>query len=144
MEDYEIRDIFRRSSTPDLWIDFTFNTGSSVSLQLQNNARISNPFSIRPTIGNHSREPALYAAIRIYIDCHFTIFACIGFTERGTSRFRDRECRVLTKDWRTPSDLPIFSENPCDLAPSPIMLQLDANSLDLTEFLIGYEVRDWI
>jgi predicted HTH transcriptional regulator len=32
MEDYEIRDLYRRASTPDLWIEFSFGTGKTKNL----------------------------------------------------------------------------------------------------------------
>jgi predicted HTH transcriptional regulator len=61
MEDYEIRDIYRRSTIPDLWIGFHFDAGLSTNITFLPEQEVSDPINLVATIGNRSREPALYS-----------------------------------------------------------------------------------
>jgi hypothetical protein len=107
MEDYEIRDLYRRATTPDLWIDFGFDEGKTTNLRFQPNSLRSEGISLRATIGNRSREPALYAVIRIYLDAQFTTLATGEFTSVGSAEFQKRPLNVYTKNWGIPGNLPI-------------------------------------
>jgi hypothetical protein len=57
MEEYEVRDVGRRSESPDLYLDLRVReTGTVAVVQLE------------PRIENRSSEPVLYATCRIYVD----------------------------------------------------------------------------
>jgi hypothetical protein len=142
MEDYEVRDIFRRATTPDLWMEFNFHTGKTADLQFQPNASSSNPIWLRASIGNRSHQPALYAVIRTYLDHSFTIVSdAQGFSRAGEVSTEDG--RHLNAYWRTWSiqqnDLPIFSET--DFPLPTFSITLDENAIRWPDFYIGYDIR---
>src|ERR1700730_5417427 len=83
MEDYEIRDMFHRSSTPDLYMDFVFDTGVTTTIPTSGQIRLN------ARIGNRSREPALYAAITVYIEHLFTITYGEGLSHGQTVELID-------------------------------------------------------
>src|SRR6266446_8886102 len=63
MEDYEIRDIFRRASTPDLWIRFGFgqDEAESTRLTFSPDSDVSDPITLAAFVSNRSNTPAEYA-----------------------------------------------------------------------------------
>jgi hypothetical protein len=142
MEDYEVRDIFRRATTPDLWVEFNFLTGKTADLQFQPNAASSNPIHLRASIGNRSQQPALCAVIRIYLDHSFTIVSdAQGFSRAGEVSTEDG--RHLNAYWRTWSiqqnDSPIFSET--DFPLPTFAITLDEDAIRWPDFYIGYDIR---
>jgi hypothetical protein len=56
MEEYEVRDVFRRMESPDLSLDLTVSGPPSDTTTLQ------------VFVTNSSPEPALYASIRVFVD----------------------------------------------------------------------------
>jgi hypothetical protein len=140
MEDYEVRDIFRRATTPDLWIDFSFDTGKTVEVNFRPAEASSHPISLYDYIGNQSQEPALYAVIGIYLDQNFTIVTDVqGFSRARAVTTDDR--RHLNAFWRRWSiqqnDLPIFSETRFQVSQYPFTFTLDEVSLRWPDFYIG-------
>jgi hypothetical protein len=121
MEDYEIRDIYRRASTPDLWIDFNFDTGKTTEVKFRPSAVASDPIMLHANIGNRSREPALYAVIQIYLDQNFTInTTAAGFSMGRAVTTNDRRpLNRFLKSWSIQNDLPIFSEIRFPVSNSP-------------------------
>ena len=70
MEDYEIRDILRRASAPDLFIVFKF-TENVTKIPIQFRSRdISEPIYLGAEIGNRSTTPA-HHALDIFLDQYF-------------------------------------------------------------------------
>jgi hypothetical protein len=141
MEDYEIRDIHRRASTPDLWVEFRFDTGAKEKIIFQHEASQSNPISLHGILGNRSREPAMYSVIKIYLDARFTLVSSAGFSPAGTVKIEGRSLNVISKAWAIPVNLPIFSEQPFALSEQPIRFSLAEEALGWLEFLIGYDIR---
>jgi hypothetical protein len=144
MEDYEIRDIYRRASTPDLWIDFSFNTGKTTEVRFRPSMAVSDPIWLQARIGNRSGEPALYAAIQIYLDQNSTIKTeASGFQRGGPATTEDRRhLHSFLKRWSIQqNDLPIFSEIRLLVADSPFTFTLDENSTRWLDFYIGYDIR---
>jgi len=137
MEDYEIRDIFRRASTPDLYIDFVFDTGKTTTT-----IPASGEIRLNALIGNRSREPALYAAITVYVDHLFTITYGEGLSQNRIVETSDRrKLRILEKNWGVPSQLPIFSEVRLRITDQPIVLTMDETALRWPDFYLGYDIR---
>jgi len=64
MEEYEVRDVSRRSESPDLYLDLTVAPMG-----------IGGVFRVDPRISNRATEPTLYATCRLYVDP--------GLTKRG-------------------------------------------------------------
>jgi hypothetical protein len=62
MEDYEIRDVFRRARTPDLFAKIRFENGRTVTdVKLAQGTDKSEPIQIQVILGNNSSEPAYYS-----------------------------------------------------------------------------------
>lgn len=104
MEDYEVRDVMRRSIGPDLYCgieidEVNFSEGW---------------VTIWPFIGNHSPEPALYAYIDVYVE---QIVYGVSYsppfeqTEDARCAFGDfvTGTRHLYAPWITPEQPPIFT-----------------------------------
>jgi hypothetical protein len=74
MYDYEIRDILRRATTPDLWIDFSFDPGfKATAVNFRPQTEVSDTIKLHARIGNKSQQPATYAVIKLFIDKAFTL-----------------------------------------------------------------------
>jgi len=69
MEEYEIRDIYRRAETPDLRIAFLLLS----SKNYVQGSPTDQPFLLRPYITNDAIEPANYAVIDILVDARLAI-----------------------------------------------------------------------
>ena len=141
MEDYEVRDLFRRATTPDLRIEFSFQSKTRHDLNFLPNRPKSANIPLRAKICNNSSEPALYAQITIYIE---TIFQCTGstlFTLMGESAFGGRQFSRYVRRWSIPNDFPIFAESPSNLDGLPYEFVLDESALDWPDFLVGYDIR---
>ncbi|MGY3445526.1 AlbA family DNA-binding domain-containing protein [Bradyrhizobium sp. USDA 4473] len=68
MHDYEIRDIMRRSTTPHLYVKFSFlDKRDRAHFDYKANEEISKPVLLLGTLGNQSPQPAHYAMVRVGI-----------------------------------------------------------------------------
>jgi hypothetical protein len=61
MEDYEVRDILRRATTPQPFVTLTFPTGNKQRLVFGPNQEQSDAFTIIARISNRSAAPAYHA-----------------------------------------------------------------------------------
>jgi hypothetical protein len=68
MEEYEVRDVSRRLISPDLFISFGLQAGSTVAAPEYDPSKNYPPFSIEVTVGNASPAPADFSLLRYYID----------------------------------------------------------------------------
>ncbi len=139
MYDYEIRDILRRATTPELWIDFTFDNGKEHTVLFDLSTGVSHPIALRASIGNKSKEPALYAVITIYIDDVLNPMCPLGFTEvHGRLPYRGHSLKMFSINWGIPKNMLIFKENMFDVTKTT--LSVDATSGRIPEFYIGYDI----
>lgn len=143
MEDYEIRDVARRATVPDLWLSFRFARGKSAAIDFKLGNR-SSPIPLRCSIGNHSPQPAKYAVIDVLIDHNFEIQGSMpaGMTDAGTTvtslGFAMRRFRF---QWGAANHLPIFSEAVLDLPEPPLYLIISANAAqNVKTFYLGYKL----
>jgi hypothetical protein len=141
MEDYEIRDLYRRASTPDLWIEFSFDTGKAKNLVFQSDLPQSDAIALQAVIGNRSREPALYTVVRVFLDAQFIVLSDAGCSPSGTAEYDGRRLNVYLKKLGIPGSFPIFSEADFSLWEPPLTFALDEKAIGWPEFYIGYEVR---
>jgi hypothetical protein len=142
MEDYEIRDIMRRASTPDLWIRFSFDSGDSTKVVVQPGEQTTAPIKLHAVIGNRSATPAEHAVIDIYLDAAFElVFHDSDLTRKGQIARDGREFNVLTRRWSVPQQLPIFAET---MLPVSAFMNLAIQSAHVQfgfEFVVGYAIR---
>jgi hypothetical protein len=76
MEHYEVRDMFRRSTNPDLSIEFYFDKMLKYQdLHYPSEAEDSAPMGMTPVISNHSNTPSRYAVVNIFVDEHLKVLS---------------------------------------------------------------------
>ena len=69
MEHYEVRDMFRRTTAPDLFVELSLpRKDNTASIEYEMDQDLSEPISLTFKIGNRSNQPALYAAVQIGLD----------------------------------------------------------------------------
>jgi hypothetical protein len=141
MCDYEIRDILRRATTPELWIDFNFNTGKTTTINFASSSGVSDPIKLVPTIGNKSQQPASYAVIYLFFDGLFTVSSAAGLDMSVTVRkIFEHDLKIFTLNWGTLSKMPIFNGVQFVVTDTPFMFKLDSSALQNSEFYIGYQI----
>lgn len=118
MEDYEVRDVSRRLSTPDLFIEFC-QDGALRPDSKQEGQLIS---KIRPIVGNYSTAPASFAILRYSVDLR--IRPNPAQQSDNTIETRSEQIKVFTNtvDWRGQLRLPIFQSSRFSLNPFPISI----------------------
>ncbi|MEH2249875.1 AlbA family DNA-binding domain-containing protein [Nostoc sp.] len=126
MKDYEIRDILRRVTSPDLFFAITLNTydpsvpgvvfkGKSLRITVVEGKILSDPIELNITIYNKSSQPANYAFATISLDPNIIILntggmtkTCVGHKNINGEYIEDTT--LLESSWSIPNDLPIFKE----------------------------------
>jgi hypothetical protein len=111
MEDYEIRDVMRRATTPDLVVDLTFATGNTQRIDYAPQQELSKPFPLIPWVSNRSAQPAEYAVIDIGIDPQLSVLMTGDYEPIG----RHGDPRGIQLQWCRfmirPPRVPIFREH---------------------------------
>jgi hypothetical protein len=121
MEDYEVRDVSRRSEAPDLEITFRPATPLLV-----------NPIHLNPFISNRSVTPAEYIVIHIFVDERVAVADSFiyPFDRTGvqpvTADGTDTPCHVFTTNHRIPTQMPVFQGTDLLITPRPLELTLPA------------------
>src|SRR6266571_6981376 len=111
MEEYEIRDLYRRGETPDLRIEFEL---PKTELKKVAGTTEFEPFPLGAFITNDALEPANYAIITLYIDEQLDVV-----TAQGLNVSVIRNSSIMINDthlpgtliritWAIPGKLPIF------------------------------------
>jgi hypothetical protein len=65
MEDYEIRDVMKRATTPDLFVALAFAEGNRRRLEFIAGEETSRSFNLNATIINRSAQPASHTIVEI-------------------------------------------------------------------------------
>jgi hypothetical protein len=140
MEDYEIRDIMRRATTPDLFIKFRFDSGQSTKVEIRPGAKETSSICLHAEIGNRSNTPAEYAVIDIYLDTFFGDLNTGSMSPRGLIKHGAREFNAFSRYWRVQNQLPIFAEMtlPVETIMFTIRHDLLRHGFD---FWIGYAIH---
>jgi hypothetical protein len=140
MEHYEVREMFHRSTRPDLSIKFLFdNLQTKQMLRYAPPTEHHSPVGMTPIISNSSNEPSLYAVVLIYVDTRLTVltteYARLASTDiDGTSVFPYR------LSFYPSQSMPIFKEQPTLMPALGIIVPEDMLRQD-NGYLIGYEIR---
>jgi len=141
MYDYEIRDILRRATTP--------NCGSIlISIQVRQPPSILHPITVYLTpinlvanIGNKSQQPASYAVVAVFIDELFNLTSAAGLNHvRVANNFRRHSLKGLSLNWGVPQKLQFLPSIMFCLTDGPFAFTLDSNSIQMSDFYIGYEI----
>jgi Putative DNA-binding domain len=142
MEHYEVRDMFRRLTHPDLTIEFFFDK-SQKQQQLRtvgsNDERI--PIPLSPVITNKSNTPAAYAVVLIFIDKRIvTVVPHMTYEKLGVTSLNGVDVLPYRLRFMPDKGMPIFKEQPT-LMPNfginvPFAIMYQAN-----DYVIGFEIR---
>jgi hypothetical protein len=110
MDHYEIKGLFYRTTTPDLFVQFELRRGDNTSIEFGSGEEMSQPVMLKMFINNRSAQPAFHTVIQIGIDSDIEIIKANGFSKVGsTGSGKDAQ------DWfdykvMPPNHLPIFRE----------------------------------
>lgn len=141
MEEYEIRDVSRRSEAPNLLLDLNFSTGKTTDLIQEGG--VFRPVALRAIIYSDGPTPAEYAVIDIFIDRQIVVHDTGGGRKHdefeviegvGTSH----EMHFIQVNWGIPGRMPLFGDISYALQKEPIQLQIPVGP---TEFLLAYRIR---
>lgn len=140
MEHYEVRDMFRRSTHPDLTMEFYFEDLSKhaqIKFLVEEHHHI--PIGLSPVINNRSNEPALYVVALVFIDSRLEVL---------TTKYD----RLAPTDWNgvpvTPyrisfsptHQMPIFKEQPAML-PNLGIIVPEHMLRQPNDYMVAYEIR---
>jgi hypothetical protein len=133
MEEYEIRDVARRSEAPDLHVDLRVRPAAAGSVQ------------VYPRITNRATEPALYASIRLYAEALLDLQANAKWTNLDHTEMvwnnHDRVgFRGVRHNWSVPECHPILEGEYYDLYHVNIVFGC-INPHQPHKYSLGWEVR---
>lgn len=139
MEDYEVRDMMRRSSQPEPFIEMLFPESPKdkqvYTLKIDPLSGDSVSVALGGSISNKSREPALYTRLVIYIDKRLRL-------SPETSRELIRDGIPMTwtiRSFMIPHHMPIFQEVQFSFESVIFVVPQPFVSQD-TRFFIGYDI----
>ncbi|WP_187434732.1 AlbA family DNA-binding domain-containing protein [Bradyrhizobium cytisi] len=140
MEHYEVRDMFRRATNPDLTIEFFFDKmKKQQALQHTPNAEDHGPVGMTPVISNRSNAPAMYAVSIIFIDAGLTVLTT-EYEKLGVTRFNGHQVVPYRLRFYPNKSMPIFKEQPTLMPALGIIVPLNMINRP-NDYLIGFEVR---
>jgi hypothetical protein len=130
MHDYEIRDIMRRATTPQLYVTFSFNGRERTKFDFRKDEEVSRPVTLLGMIGNKSPQPAHYFVIKVGLPEALRIIPSKpwgGPISESNDEFG--EIDWYTQAFRVPPSLPVFKELEQPLDEKGIGLSFYSNTL---------------
>jgi hypothetical protein len=146
MEEYEVRDLYRRGEVPDLRIEFAL---PKTGIVMNQETGTFEPFGLNGGIYNDALEPANYAIIRIFIDARLKVEQAHDFTVReGVGLLlgdKQHSITLLSLNWSIPGKMPIFQQAywlSLTKNSEPFMLRPPTDGLleKPASYLVGYEI----
>ncbi|WP_375467505.1 helix-turn-helix domain-containing protein [uncultured Nostoc sp.] len=137
MEDYEIRDILRRATTPDLHFHFSFGGQDTVPIQFSQDQPFSEEVDLIITVENRAEEPASYAVMQVFIDSALKLSNSAGLVMAADNVFlnlKDNEkisVTQLNQNWGIQGKMPIFKGTNFRITDTPIKLAIPKEHADL-------------
>jgi Putative DNA-binding domain len=132
MDEYEVRDVARRSEAPELSLELKWQSGLVPAVPI---------VELLVSILNESPEPANHAVIRLYVDSRISILDSTGFPgatdHRLTAEHGEIPVKVLSLTWSTPMRMPIWEGEPFLLSESTIKLVLPSEH---GKYLVGWRL----
>jgi hypothetical protein len=110
MEDYEIRDVLRRATTPDLRATLSFSHGDKVALEFRPDDEMSQPIQLMCRIENLSSQPAFHIINDVLIDHRVKVWQLSSKFTHVATRAGPPKMMVMRRTITSPPDLPIFRE----------------------------------
>lgn len=144
MEDYEIRDMLRRSVVSEPFLKFTFqNDGDTYQIQTSSIQAGTEAVPLFTAIGNRSREPIYYAITSVLIDTRLQIRSLGQFEKAGTYVSESGQgYAILRKKLSIPGSFPVFEEVNLTLSVPPISIGIAPEWVNIDgPYHLGYDIR---
>ncbi len=141
MHDYEIRDIIKRTSTPDLYVRLSFEKGENQKIEFRPRDENSKTIFLFANIGNRSVQPSFYTNVDILIDAELNIVDYGSFKYIGMGNDNAGiPMHFLRRSLGIPNSFPVFKEAEAELG-SPIGLSIHSRHLALAEFHLTVSIQ---
>jgi hypothetical protein len=140
MEHYEVREAFRRVTSPDLTIDFYFDKmRKQQEMQFSSNYEEHAPIGLTPTISNRANTPSPYAVAIVLIDERLTILAP-EYEKLGVTKLNDLRVIPYRLTFFPNKSMPIFKEQPT-LMPNIGIIVPSQFLHRANDYALGFEAR---
>jgi hypothetical protein len=143
MEEYEVRDVARRSETPNLQLILYFPSGNQVPLQFEPSASESAPIGLGMSITNESPEPAQHILIFLHLDKRLKVKYSSGMTVQGDSEVQDGSqvvpVTVLQMNWSVPGKMPVWEGTQFRVTDTPI--QFSVPNFPDERYHVSWEIK---
>lgn len=147
MEDYEVRDMMRRVTSPELRL---LVHATPTTLSLLAGANHTSRQDVVVSITNKANEPALYCSVQIYFDKRLLLAEkpkewTVGeavWKKRASPEGSDEDfaVTVLSRNFNVPSHLPFFKGKDWTICSLQLVLATDVFLDGNGEFVFGYDV----
>jgi len=146
MEEYEVRDLYRRGEVPDLRMEFTLPTPKQEVI-MNEEGNLSERIRLHGTIVNDALEPANYTIMKVFLDSRLVLENAPGFVIKKDViiRIGDKQHPVTlaTQNWGISGQLPIF-HSPFSITTNGEPIQFrspsDGRMGKHTSYLLGYQI----
>jgi hypothetical protein len=133
MHDYEIRDVMRRTTTPDLYTELSFDgRQNSITPRIREGASHSDTVILHCTIKNRSSTPAHHVIVDFLIDYDlrpgFSLppFKIVGERDEAPRQ----KMRIYRRVINSPPDVPIFKEGEVETHSAAVAVEIPFEVLD--------------
>jgi hypothetical protein len=141
MHDYEIKDIMRRSTTPNLEIELSLPTNNKIQVEFPPHMEFSKTFFLGVKVINKSPTPAMHVIVEVYVDAAMKVpFPPIEFTQRGAVS-NPHNLRIYRWTLSSPPGLPVFEGADHESHFAQIPLQLPSALLHSSIIRFETDVR---
>lgn len=143
MEDYEVRDVLRRATTPKLYLALSIIDGDGRELRWSAETRQSDQIKLQVLIGNETSEPAVHTVVTLFLDKGLTVKERGGLSYEGSSTLAGNQVDQYRRLIGPPTNFPIFREAQFVVATPHVGLALDREKLGEGRdfrFVIGYSL----
>lgn len=110
MDHYEIKAMFYRTTTPELFVDFTLSRGDNTAINYNSGDELSQPVGIGVVLGNRSVQPAFHTVIQIGVHTSLTLMQTEDWNLTGMKGEGSAARRWLSRSLSSPPNLPVFKE----------------------------------
>jgi hypothetical protein len=112
MEHYEVRDAFRRATSPHLFVELTLSGNNSQLVEFSWGDELSKPISLGVSVSNRANQPEHYTIVKVGLDAALALRSDGHFEQRATEAdARGRRHHWLSRSLSSPPDPPIFKES---------------------------------
>ena len=143
MEDYEVRDAFRRATNAEPVVKIWFaGRQNEVDVEREDDSEHSKAIELGGTISNNSSQPAYYTVFTFYLDTRLSVWTT-ALDGAGQISFSDRTvCNKFVKKMGIPGSFPLFKEMEYTLFETPFSFRVPNLMLNKgVSFSIGYDIR---